>query len=128
MTVLKRLWDDENGFIVSSELILLATITVIGMLVGLATWRDSVVQELGDTGAAVGQMNQSYSIEISGPDFSVSGDEVTLTKNYGSNVTVTSTFNNYGYTDEPDFCDQQDVADVPPAGISVLEPPQPEGP
>ena len=61
MRLLSQLWNDENGFIVSSELILIATILVIAMVVGLQTVRDAVLQELGDVGAAIGSISQDYS-------------------------------------------------------------------
>lgn len=64
----KRLWDDEAGFIVSMELILIATIVVIGLITGLATVRNAVVSELSDVAGAVQDMNQSYSYN------SVAGD------------------------------------------------------
>lgn len=60
MKVLARLWADEAGFIVSAELVLVATILVIGMIVGLVSLRNQVVQELVDVGQAVGSMTQSY--------------------------------------------------------------------
>lgn len=59
--VLSRLWNDEAGFVISSELVLVATILVIGMIVGLATIRDQVVQELADVAGAISDVNQSYS-------------------------------------------------------------------
>lgn len=60
MNIIQRFSVDENGFIVSSELILTATILVIAMVVGLQTVRDGVLQELGDVGAAIGSISQSY--------------------------------------------------------------------
>jgi hypothetical protein len=59
----KRMGKDqkERGFIVSAELILIATILVIGMIVGLAVLRDAVVQELEDVSLAIATINQSYS-------------------------------------------------------------------
>ena len=59
--VLTRLWNDEAGFVISSELVLVATILVIGMIVGLTTVRDQVVQELADVAGAISDINQSYS-------------------------------------------------------------------
>jgi hypothetical protein len=56
-----KLWNDEAGFVVSAELVLIATILVLGMIVGLASVRDQVVQELGDIALAFGRINQSYS-------------------------------------------------------------------
>jgi hypothetical protein len=51
---------NEDGFLLSSEALLIATITIIGLIVGLVAIRDSVVQELGDFGQAIGLLNQSY--------------------------------------------------------------------
>ena len=56
-----RLWRDEAGFVVSTELILIATIVVIGLITGLTTVRDAVVTELADVADAVSEVNQSYS-------------------------------------------------------------------
>ena len=54
------LLNDEAGFIVSAELILIATILVIGLVVGLSEVAYSVNGELNDVGAAIGSINQSY--------------------------------------------------------------------
>lgn len=51
----------EEGFILSTEAVLIGTITVLGMIVGLAEIRNNVVQELGDYSQAVAQLNQDYS-------------------------------------------------------------------
>lgn len=59
--MLFRLWRDESGVMATSELILMSTIIVIGVIVGLSTFRNHMVQELGDTAAAVAALNQSYS-------------------------------------------------------------------
>ncbi len=58
--MLRKLWNDEVGFIVSAELVLVATILVIGMIVGLSEVQHAVVQELNDVGDAIGSVNQSY--------------------------------------------------------------------
>jgi hypothetical protein len=60
---LPLLWLDDRGFIVSSELIMLATILVIGLLVGLSSLRDAVVSELSDVGGSMQDLNQSYSLD-----------------------------------------------------------------
>jgi hypothetical protein len=59
--MLKRLWNEEVGAIVSAEIMLVATILVIGAIVGLKSVRDSVVTELADVAQALGNVNQSYS-------------------------------------------------------------------
>jgi hypothetical protein len=60
MRTLVALWKDEGGFVISSELLLIVTIAVIGLLVGLVAVRDAVVQELVDVAAAIGALDQSY--------------------------------------------------------------------
>lgn len=59
-TFINRLWCDENGFVISAELIIVATIAVLSMVVGLAEVSHGVNQELEDVGAAFGAMQQSY--------------------------------------------------------------------
>ena len=58
--VLNQLMQDEAGFIVSAELVLVATILVIGLIVGLSEIQYAVVQELNDVADAIGSANQSY--------------------------------------------------------------------
>ena len=57
----KKLWMDEGGATISAELALVGTILVIGVVVGLSAVQDAVVTELADLGAAVANLNQSYS-------------------------------------------------------------------
>lgn len=52
---------DDRGFVVSAELVLVATIVVIGLITGLVTVRDQVIQELADVADAISEINQSYS-------------------------------------------------------------------
>lgn len=58
--MLKNLWNDNNGVILSAELVLIGTILVIGMLVGLVELQCAVVAELSDLGDAIGNFDQSY--------------------------------------------------------------------
>ena len=57
---LRALWNDEVGFIVSAELILVATILVIGLVVGLSEVQHALVSELNDVADAVGSINQGF--------------------------------------------------------------------
>lgn len=59
----KRFSADERGFVVSSELIMISTIVVFGLLVGLAAARDAVVSELSDVAGSLQDLNQSYSVD-----------------------------------------------------------------
>ena len=61
MKTMLRLWNEDVGAIISAEIMLVASILVIGMVVGLTSLRDSVVTELADVAQALAQVNQSYS-------------------------------------------------------------------
>ena len=60
--LLTNLWQDDSGFLISSELVLVSTLGVLGMTAGLAEVSQNVHNELHDTGTAFRGMNQSYSI------------------------------------------------------------------
>jgi hypothetical protein len=56
-----RFWNDQTGFVLTAELVLISTILVLGLIVGLTSVQSAVVGELSDVGAAIGSLNQSYS-------------------------------------------------------------------
>lgn len=56
----KNLYLDQSGFIVSAELVLIATLLVVGLVVGLSEIQHAVVSELNDVGDAIGALNQSF--------------------------------------------------------------------
>ena len=104
---LKMLWRSEEGVVVSAELVLISTILVVGVLVGIASVRDQIIQELGDVAGAISVTVQSYSFSsITGHSASMAG----------------STFG-----DNTDFCDQvqelgtctPDLPGVPPVRIGI---------
>ncbi len=100
MEMLRRFWNDEAGFVVSAELILIATILVIGLIVGLAVLRNQVVQELVDVGMAIGSVSQSYCFGGTFKRFVAWTD--------GS-----------CYVDLVDFCQSPQIPGQEPGGISV---------
>lgn len=53
----------QAGFVMTSELLLLSSVLVIGLVAGLATVRDSVNAELNDVAQAIGSMDQSYAFD-----------------------------------------------------------------
>jgi len=68
------LWMDEAGFIVSAELILIATIAVLSLVVGLTEVSYGINQELEDVGSAFGAVNQTYTFNgVAGHKGSASG-------------------------------------------------------
>ena len=58
--MLKKLWNDEAGLIISAELALVLTIGVLAMVVGLSEVAVAVNTELNDISNAIGALNQSY--------------------------------------------------------------------
>lgn len=59
-TLATRLWNDQHGFIVSAELVLVATIAVLAMVVGLSEVALNINNELEDVGSAFGKLSQAY--------------------------------------------------------------------
>ncbi len=58
--MLSKFWSEETGFIISSELVLIATICVIGLITGLVEVEFALVGELNDISEAIGSLNQGY--------------------------------------------------------------------
>jgi len=58
--MLRTLLNDESGFIISAELVLVASLLVIGLIVGLSEIQHAIVTELNDVADAIGCINQSY--------------------------------------------------------------------
>jgi hypothetical protein len=57
------LWADQRGFVVSSELMLMTSLVVLGLLVGLEAARSAVTAELSDVVGSMQDLNQSYSVD-----------------------------------------------------------------
>jgi len=60
MRIFNTLAKDENGFVISAEIVLVGTILVLGVIVGLTELSYNVNEELEDLGSAIGSVNQSY--------------------------------------------------------------------
>lgn len=93
------LYADEAGFIVSAELVLVATIAVLALVVGLSEVAHAVNQELEDVATAFGTVNQSYRYQgLTGHQGAVGGGK---------------------YRDSMDFCDSdRDIVCDAPTGES----------
>ena len=92
-TLCTRLLHDEAGFIVSAELVLIATIGVIAMVVGLSEVALNVNNELHDVAMAFSSVNQSFQASgMTGPGGSNSGSQYSgnLDMCGGGSITLTS--------------------------------------
>ena len=58
--LMKMLWKDEGGFILSTEAMILWTIVVLGMVVGLVAVRDAAVTELTEVANTILTFDQTY--------------------------------------------------------------------
>ena len=93
-----RLLHDDAGIITSVDFMLFVAIVSIGSIVGLATIRDQVVQQFGDIGVAMENLEQTYTVDI--------------TFRNGSTKT-------FGFTDN---ASPTDLPDEPPGGIEIAVP------
>lgn len=59
-TLFNTLLNDEAGFIVSAELVLVSSILVLGLIVGLSEVALNVNNELEDVGSAFNSVQQSF--------------------------------------------------------------------
>ena len=94
VAMVRSLWNQETGAVISAELVLVMTIAVLAMLVGLDSLSDSVNQELHDVAGAIGALSQSFNFHgmescsacVSGSSFHDSEDDcdcVPLDSNVG---------------------------------------------
>ncbi|WP_158773489.1 hypothetical protein [Cobetia sp. L2A1] len=89
----KNIKKSQAGFVMTTELVLILSVMVIGMVVGLVTMRDSLTAEMEDVAEAIGQLDQSYAFDglvngegtafLEGSGFidatdTLAGDEVTF--------------------------------------------------
>jgi len=89
--MLRKLFNDEAGFVVSAELMLVITLMFCCAAVGWAAVRDALVNELNDVSHAIGAVSQSYN---------VTGFQ--KAKNLGKPHASCSGF---GFNDDADECD-----------------------
>jgi len=61
-TLVNRLWQDDEGALIAIEFLFVATILVIGIIVGLSGVRDAVVVELTELGNAILALSQGFTL------------------------------------------------------------------
>jgi len=59
--LMKCLWQDEHGVILSTEIVIVGSVLVVGLITGMATLQEAVNGELEDLAGAIGSLDQSYS-------------------------------------------------------------------
>ena len=63
-----RLWRDDNGALISAEYLFVATILILGIVVGLAELRYAINEELSDLANSILSLNQRYNFWRRGND------------------------------------------------------------
>ena len=71
--VIKRLWNDDRGALIATEWLFVATIIVIGLVVGLVYIRNAVTSKLSEFAQAIMYINVSYQYPGLAGKFSSSG-------------------------------------------------------
>jgi Flp pilus assembly pilin Flp len=61
-SVLSRLWADERGAILSIEFLTLASVLVLGLVVGLTSLRNAITVEFQELSNALLALSQGYSV------------------------------------------------------------------
>ena len=94
MRCVSHLWRDQLGVVQAAEMVLIATVVLIGVMVGMATWRDGINNEMADVAQALDDFDQSYTVApltfvLPGPG--------------GGSLTIT--IGPFGFLDSDDFCD-----------------------
>ena len=81
------MFGNDRGLVVSSELVLVGTILILGLIVGLVAVRDAAISEVSDLAGAVQDLNQQYSYAgISGPSSAVPGSEFIDASDFGDDA------------------------------------------
>mgnify|MGYP000194545383 FL=1 len=83
--------NDENGFLISAELMLIITLAFCMAAVGWAAVRDALVHELNDVSHAIGAVSQSYTVT-----------GIKKSKHYGK---PHAEHHGFGFNDDADECD-----------------------
>ncbi|MEX0700592.1 MAG: hypothetical protein WD069_00710 [Planctomycetales bacterium] len=98
--MLRKLWNDEQGFVISAELVLVLTIGVLAMIVGLHAVSKAITMELNDLANAFGSIDQSFSY-------------LGLVKSTHASVPGSA------FADRRDACDCTVITQPPPEHIKV---------
>src|SRR5436853_7894752 len=90
--MLKQLWNDDAGYIISTEMLLIFVILVLGLIAGLGNLRMAIVNELTESANALLALNQGYTISgLSGCSGSSAGSAAIDTNGISSLTSIPPT-------------------------------------
>jgi hypothetical protein len=67
VNLLRNLWSDESGAVLSTEYIMLGSIVAAGGSTGMVALRDSMTEECKDFGASIGELRRSHMPKVAKP-------------------------------------------------------------
>lgn len=67
VNLLRTLWSDESGAVLSTEYIMLGSIVAAGGSTGMVALRDSMTDECKDFGASIGELRRSHMPKVAKP-------------------------------------------------------------
>jgi hypothetical protein len=111
--MIKKLWYDDSGAVISAELVLVVSIIGIGLITGLDAVRQSILAESLDVAQAIMNINQSYGIaSVRSPTSWTAGSS--FNNMQGRSV------NNLVLGPLPDFANQNNNAEFSSANCVVV--------
>jgi Flp pilus assembly pilin Flp len=94
MNVFSRMWNDDAGYIISTEMLLIFVILVLGLIAGWANLRMAIVNEFTESANTILTLNQSYTISaLSGCSGTSGGSNATDTVGSTTVVATAATAN-----------------------------------
>ena len=102
---MRKFINDEAGFVVSAELVLIVTLIFTAVAVGMAVARDSLVSEYNDLSEMFGVIDQTFHVQ--GMEV---GNGLPAPHPYHGNA------HGFGYNDESDVCDCEPITYVSVCG------------
>ena len=119
MTVVRRLWSEDAGFIISTEAIIILTMLICAAVVGWQSIREAVVSELADIGDAIAALDQSFSFSgFTGHSASCSGSIFTDNRDFCDNSTCIQVDGAFGRCIVLTDAVKEDAVAVPGSGAA----------
>lgn len=113
--MIRKLYQDEVGFLISAEFAVIVTLMFCGVAVGFAVIRDSMVAELHDVSEAIGSVNQTYNV-------------TGIQKRRGELDLFHGRAAGFGFNDNSDLCDCDGITFIAPTiKVDPSATGQPEG-
>jgi Flp pilus assembly pilin Flp len=85
----RRLWADDNGAVISTELVLVLSILIFGIIPGLVALRNSIIASLGNIGDTLVELVPSFTYSGFEVGAAGGGTIIALVNGYEAGTQVT---------------------------------------